>query len=114
MSITTAKYELKLPEGMTEFFDPNRYIGNMYKLEAAVKGEGIEQIRRMSRAEFEAITPSADTLYYVYDEKGKIVQYLGDVEIGTGQGAPFAFSDVQAVSAGGVSEDIFAIAEEVS
>ncbi|MBQ8922346.1 MAG: hypothetical protein IJ060_09335 [Oscillospiraceae bacterium] len=113
MAITTAKYELKLPEGMTEFFDPNRYIGNMYKLEAAVKGDGIEHIRRMSKEEYDVLVPSEDTLYFVTDDKGHITQYIGSTELSSGQGSPFAYSDVQAVTPGGVSEDIIAIAEEV-
>ena len=45
----------------------------------------------------------------VYDQ---LLSYLENYTPATS--APFAFSDVQAVSAGGVSEDIFAIAEEVS
>ena len=47
--------------------------------------------------------PSPD----VYDQ---LLAYLKELETA----APAASSDVQAVSAGGVSEDIFAIAEEVS
>ena len=44
------------------------------------------------------------------DVYNQLLEYLAAIQ----NGEPFAFSDVQAVSAGGVSEDIFAIAEEVS
>ena len=36
---------------------------------------------KISQAEFESITPDANTVYFVYDENGKIVQYFGDAKL---------------------------------
>lgn len=40
-------------------------------------------IKKITKEEYDSITPDENTIYYVIDG-GKIVQYIGDVKLGTG------------------------------
>lgn len=44
---------------------------------------------KISKDDYDALTTKDEnTIYYVYDETGKIVQYFGTVEMTNGSGAP--------------------------
>ena len=83
-----------------------------YDIESAL---GSVKFRIISKEDFDALTEKdSSTVYYVTDGS-KVTQYLGDAELSGGSGSLiFPASAVTAVSHGFVSDDIIAIAEEVS
>lgn len=40
--------------------------------------------QRLTKAEFQSITPENNKVYYVIDDKGNVKQYLGVVELSSG------------------------------
>lgn len=69
-------------------------------------------IEKISKADFDALTTKdPNTIYFVYDDSGQIVQYVGDAELGSGK-AVYGFQDMQGLSAKGTSADIIGIATQ--
>lgn len=45
-------------------------------------------IEKISKEDFDALTTKdPDKIYFVYDDQGKITQYIGDTELSSGTGA---------------------------
>lgn len=70
---------------------------------------------KISKADFDELeTKDPDTIYYVYDESGKVTQYVGDSELSSGG----AVTGIPVVSMSGIvlpiSGTIYGTAEEVN
>lgn len=70
---------------------------------------------KISKADFDELeTKDPDTIYYVYDESGKVTQYVGDSELSSGA----AVTGIPVVSMSGIvlpiSGTIYGTAEEVN
>ena len=70
---------------------------------------------KISNADFDELeTKDPDTIYYVYDESGKVTQYVGDSELSSGG----AVTGIPVVSMSGIvlpiSGTIYGTAEEVN
>lgn len=45
-------------------------------------------LEKISKLDFDALTEKdPNTIYFVYEESGKVTQYIGDAELSGGQGA---------------------------
>lgn len=70
---------------------------------------------KISKADFDELeTKDPNTIYYVYDESGKVTQYVGDSELssgGTVTGAPIVQMSGMVMPISGV---IYGTAEEVN
>jgi len=80
-----------------DLFDEGVYNANADKIDKAIGGIdsalGGTKIVRTSSEEYDSSEHSADTVYYVTEQDGKVKQYLGDVEIGgSGGSAPVSVS----------------------
>lgn len=80
-----------------------KYMDFYTKSEINAMLNGLSFIK-MSKEDYEAL-PSydSDTIYYVYDEKGKITQYMGDVDISGGTVQITTFTALQSGTTGSIS-----------
>lgn len=73
-----------------DLFDEGVYNSNAEKIDKAIGGInsalGGTKIVRLSREDYDSTEHSADTVYYVTDQDGKVKQYLGDTEISGNSG----------------------------
>ena len=47
-------------------------------------------LEKISKADFDALTEKdPNTIYYVYEDSGKVTQYIGDAELSSGSGTLF-------------------------
>jgi len=85
----TENFNLKKP-AQADRFSIADYNSNLDKLDAAI---GNVRLVLVSSEEYDSSEHSADTVYYVTEQDGKVKQYLGDVEIGgSGGSAPVSVS----------------------
>ena len=62
-------------------------------------------LEKISKADFDALTEKdPNTIYYVYDDQGKITQYVGEAELSGGTGAIISSSST-AFSSGAITND---------
>lgn len=81
MATYTQRFGLVKP-AQDDYYDIDVQNANMDTLDAAVvAGTGVLYIRKLTQAQYDALTPSSDTLYIVTTETGAKM-YIGSTPIG--------------------------------
>lgn len=80
----TEKLSLKMPEN-SDIFDISDINDNMEKLDETIgaMAGGIKSVK-CTAAEYTAMTPDPNTVYYAVDDNGKVTQYLGAAKLTSG------------------------------
>lgn len=63
----------------------NRDFYTKHEMNKTLNGLSFEKISQLEFSEL--LTKNPNTIYYVYDDKGKITQYMGDAELSSGNGS---------------------------
>jgi len=112
---TTQNLNLRKPAG-SDYYDVADQNYNMDILDGAVIGTDVRNIRKITKAAFDALTTKNSSTIYLVTDSGTVQEYLGDTPIG-GSGSGAVITGVPVLKANGavlpISETIYGTAEEV-